>query len=249
MPTIHLLGTGSPFPDAHRTTSMLAVEAPESVVAIDCGGDLLHHLLAAGIGIDRLNALIVTHEHPDHVAGFPLMMERLMMEQRESPLPVYGIPSALKQAERCLDVFDTSGWDTMPDIAWHDIREEASVPVLQNDAWTITASPVEHSVPNVGLRIEHRASGRAVAYSCDTEPCDAVVDLARGAELLIHEATGSSSGHASAEEAAQIAARAGVKRCILIHVPPGITDGDLTSAREIFSAVELGEEGGAYEFG
>ena len=248
MPAIHLLGTGSPFADARRTTSMLAAASPESVVAIDCGGDLLHHLLAAGIELDRLDALIITHEHPDHVAGFPLMMERLMMEQREPPLPVYGIPSALQQAQRCLDVFDTSGWDTMPDIAWHDIREEASAPVLQNDAWTITASPVEHSVPNVGLRIEHRASGRAVAYSCDTEPCDAVVDLARGADLLIHEATGSSSGHSSAEEAAQIARRADVKRCLLIHVPPGISDPDLNDAREIFPAIALADEGGAYEF-
>ncbi len=247
MPLVHLLGAGSPFPDAARTTTMLAFEAPTSVIAVDCGGDLVQRLCAAEIAHDRLDALIITHEHPDHVAGFPLLMERLMMAKRRRALPVYGIRPALEQADRCLDAFDTSGWE-MPEIKWNIVKEEAGAAVLENNTWKVTASPVVHSVPNVALRVEHHETGRITAYSCDTEPCDAVVNLARGAGLLIHEATGDAAGHSSAEGAARIAAQAGVRQCLLVHLPPDLVDADLSEAREVFSWIELGEESGAYEF-
>ena len=103
---------------------------------------------------------------------------------------------------------------------------------LEPSGREITTKParstrVDHPVPTIGLRFENKA-GEVLAYSCDTAISPAVVDLARNADVLIHEATGSIPGvHASAEEAAETAAEAGVERLILVHMPPAMSDDDL----------------------
>jgi ribonuclease Z len=58
-----------------------------------------------------------------------------------------------------------------------------------------------------------------MAYSCDTEPCQAVINLASGADVLIHEASGAGPGHSSASQAGGIARQAEVGRLLLIHYP------------------------------
>jgi ribonuclease Z len=73
-------------------------------------------------------------------------------------------------------------------------------------------------IPNIGLRIEFLQK-KVVAYSSDTEPCPAVIQLAQGAEVLIHEAAGNSPGHTSPAQAGEIAQEANVKSLYLIHYP------------------------------
>ena len=248
MPTLHLLGTGAAVSDAHRTTTMLAFADEDATLLVDCGGDAIQRLLQAGLDPDSLAALIVTHEHPDHVSGFPLLMEKLWLSGRRRPLPVVGIAPALDQARRCFEAFDTSGWDNMPEIDWREVPQEEGARVWENDQWHVTAAPVEHAKPNIGLRVESRTSGRVVAYSCDTEPAESVARLARQADLLVHEATGAMPGHSSAVQAAEIAAKAEARRLLLVHLPPGLTEADLDAAREQHPQVELGEELGAYDF-
>ena len=246
MATLHLLGTGAALSDAHRTTTMLAFSHDDDTLLVDCGGDVVQRLLLAGRPIESISGLILTHEHPDHVSGFPLFMEKIWLAGRRTPIPVYGITPALTQARRIFEAFDTSGWDGVPEIQWQEVAHEEDALVLESDVWRVTATPVVHSVPNVGLRVEDRATGRFAAYSCDTEPTEAVVRLARDAGVLVHEATGHGPGHSSAEEAAEIAAEANAHRLLLVHLPPGLTHDDLDDARQWFTGVELGEEGGAY---
>lgn len=245
--TLYLLGTGAAVSDPHRTTTMLAVSDGTSTLAVDCGGDLVQRLMTCGIDLNTLDGLIVTHEHPDHVSGFPLFMEKLWLLGRRRPVPVYGIRPALDQARRLWEAFDTSRWDGVPDIDWREVDHKPGAEVLKNEAWHITAAPVDHPVPTVGLRIEH-ASGRTVAYSCDTSPCEHVVELGREAGILVHEATGAIPGvHSSVEQAAEIAAKAGAHRLLLVHLPFGLTGDDLDDGRKWFSEIELGEELGVYE--
>ena len=69
MPTLHLLGTGAALSDPHRTTTMLAFQGNGSVIVVDCGGDVVQRLMQAGVPLDQIEALIVTHEHADHAGG------------------------------------------------------------------------------------------------------------------------------------------------------------------------------------
>ena len=103
----------------------------------------------------------------------------------------------------------------------------------------VSTSPVEHgTMPNFAIRVDVAGRASSVVYSSDTQPCDAVVALARGADTLIHEATfpdrhrGRFGVHSTAGEAGEIAARAGVRRLILAHVEADYHDELDAMARE-----------------
>jgi ribonuclease Z len=110
-------------------------------------------------------------------------------------------------------------WENWPGfftVAFHRLPEREKVVVLEQGQIKVSSSPVNHIIPTIGLRFES-ADGTAIAYSCDTEPSEAVVRLGERAELLIHEATGEGPGHSSARQAGEIATQAQAERLMLIH--------------------------------
>lgn len=248
MVTLHLLGTGAALSDSSRTTTMLAVEGPSSLYLIDCGGDAAHRALNSGLDLARVDGLIVTHEHADHVGGFPLLMERLWLAGHTEPFPVYGNSAALRQIERLDAAFDTSGWPDYPAIDLFQVPELEREHVLSTDDFTIYASPGKHAVPCVGLRLE-TSRGEVIVYSGDTEPSAAITRLAEGADILVHEATGPFPGHTGAADAARIALEARAKRLVLVHLGTMDDDGAalLEEARAVFPDTELGFDGARYE--
>jgi ribonuclease Z len=241
---LHLLGTGGAATDGRRTATMLAVEAASQLVLIDCGGDAAQRLCAHHLDPVRLSALIVTHEHADHVGGFPLLMERLWLAGRREPLDVYGIEPALAQVERIHDAFDVSAWPGYPGVRFHPVPLVEGATVLTSATLHVTASPGYHSVPSVGLRLEDRHGRRTLAYSSDTAYEPAIVRLARGADVLVHEATDAPPYHSCVEDAARVAKEAGASALVLVHLPPGFDDaeGD-RRARAAFGAVTIGHDG------
>jgi ribonuclease Z len=87
------------------------------------------------------------------------------------------------------------------------------------------------------------------AYSCDTARSDVITRLARGADVLVHEATGTEQGgHTTNEQAAEVARQAGAGRLVLVHLPPGVDDGQLGAARKTFPRTEFGTDGARYDF-
>lgn len=250
MATLHLLGTGAALSDRHRTTTMLAVEAGGTLLLIDCGGDAAHRLLASGLDLERVSGLIVSHEHADHVGGFPLLMERLWLAGHRGSFPVYGKRAALEQAARLHDAFDVSDWPGYPSVKYHPVEAEENALLLESDDVEVRISPGKHSVPAIGVRVRSKAGGGVMAFSGDTERSAAITRLAADADLLVHEATGPFPGHTSAADAAGVAAEAGAKRLVLVHLP-AFSDGGaqlLTEARNVFPATDLGYDGASYEF-
>ena len=248
MVIVHVLGSGAAYSDGSRTTTMLALEGPAGVVVVDCGGDVVQRLLAHGLDPLRVTNLIITHEHADHVGGLPLMVERLWLAGRRDPLPVVGIEPAVAQAVRLHDAFDTGDWPGYAGIAPRVVPHAAGALVLRDADWRITATPGTHSVPVIGLRIE-AASGAVVAYSCDTAYDPAIVALARGADLLLHEAAGEAAFHTSPAQAAQVAAEAGAQRLVLVHLPADFDthSAEVALARARFAGIEIGYDGAVYE--
>jgi ribonuclease Z len=245
--TLHLLGTGAALSSADRTTTMLAFYDAGRTLVVDCGGDVVQRLLHARLDLDAIAALVVTHEHPDHTAGFPLLIEKLWLAKRRTPLPVVGIAEAVGQVRRLWEAFETGSWKRLFPIDWRVVARDEGVVMFEDEAFRVTGAPVVHSVPTMGLRVEARRTGRVCAYSCDTEPTDAVARLARGAHLLVHEATGDFEGHASAAQAAEVAEKAGVDRLVLVHLPPEVPEADLAAARARVPDTTLGEDGTSVE--
>lgn len=247
MARLHLLGTGAALSSPERTTTMLAFEGATTIV-VDCGGDVVQRLLASDIDLATIELLILTHQHPDHVGGFPLFMEKIWLAQRDRPIPVSGPPQALDQARRTFATFDTSGWTGLPEIEWREISLEENAEVWNSSEWRVTSSPGRHGVPVIGVRVESLDSGRAVVYSADTEACPEIARLARDAAILVHEATGDFPGHTSASGAAELAREAAVERLVLAHLPPFPDEEDLEEAADIFPGLELGRDGARYDF-
>ena len=242
---VHLLGTGSAVSDPERTTTMLAFEDEGVFFLVDCGGDAVQRLQLAGLAPEAVEAVVLTHQHPDHISGFPLLIEKLWLLGRRDPIPIYGPPTTLALARQIFDMFDTAKWEGLPEREWHPVEMAPGATLFERGPFRVTSWPVEHPVPTIGLRVE--TDSGTVGYSCDTSPCEAVVELATGVELLIHEGTGALPGvHSSPLEAAQAARDAGVERLVLVHIPAGATEHDLVEPRGTFPATEWGVEGSRY---
>jgi len=230
MTELIVLGTAASVPNAEHDTIGYVLRGTGWAVLIDCGGSPLYKLARLGIERDELEAVILTHGHADHIYGLPMLVQGLWLGGRKAPLPIYGPEQTLEQARQLLELFDLAEREVMFKIRWKPIPLRENQPVLSLHGVEIKASPVIHGAQDaVALRLENPGSGRAIAYSSDTEPSEAVVRLAAGAYLLIHEAAGETAGHSSPAQAAEIAREAGVERLALTHYP--VVDTDLEQWR------------------
>jgi ribonuclease Z len=216
MPELIFLGTAAAIPDQEHENTQFALRDDKGVVLIDCSGSPLPHLARAGIAQEEVTDIILTHFHPDHVGGVPLLLMNMWLLGRQKPLRIYGLHHCLERVEDMMGFFHWENWPNFFPVAFHRLPEQSAVLVLERGTIRILASSVRHVIPTIGLRIEVEGKP-ALAYSCDTEPCPAVVELALGAPVLIHEATGEGVGHSSAEQAGSIAAEAGVQKLYLVH--------------------------------
>ena len=237
MAKLVFLGTADAIPDENHENAHLAILGDERKVLVDCPGTPLVRLHKAGIEILKITDLIITHFHPDHVNGIPNFLMDSWLLKRKGLLNIYGNEDVIAKTKRLMDIFDWGEWQNLFPIVFHIIPKEEMAPILEAKELNIYASPVQHVIPNTGLRIEFSSSGKVLVYSSDTEPCDEVVRLAVGADVLIHEAAGTGKGHTSAREAGRIAQRAGVKQLYLIHYSNRIknTHRFVEEAKETFS--------------
>lgn len=221
MPKLIILGTSNAIPDEHHENTHMALVGEKRTVLIDCVNNPIVRLRQAGLDINQLTDLVLTHFHPDHVSGVPSLLMNSWLLGRRQPLDIYGLSYTLERLEKMMDFYDWATWPDFFQVNFHPVPEKEMAPVLENDEFLIYSSPVHHIVPTIGLRVEFKKSDRVLAYSCDTEPCQEVINLAAGADVLIHEATGASFGHSSAAQAGTIARQAEVGHLYLIHYQTG----------------------------
>lgn len=219
MPKLVILGSGAALSDAHHQNTHMIVVGEERSFLIDCGVNPYNRLRDIGLNVDSPTDMLLTHFHPDHVAGTTTFLLSLWLAGRKKSLNIHGLRITLDKFRAMLDVFD---WDTLPDffsLNYLPIPPQEMIPVLECDEFRVFSSPVKHIIPTIGLRVEFVASGKVLAYSSDTEPRQEVVRLAQGADVLIHEAAGPHPFHSSAAQAGEIAKQAGTKELYLIHYP------------------------------
>jgi len=221
-------------------------------VLIDCVSNPIVRLQQAGVEFDNLTDLILTHFHPDHVSGVPLLLMNMWLMGRSHPLYVYGLHHTLDRIEGLMGAYAWSEWPNFFPVVFYRLPANEKTAVLACEEFRIFSSPVRHLIPAIGLRIEMRWNEKVVAYSCDTEPCSQFVRLAAGADVLIHEAAGGALGHTSAAEAGEVARQADVSKLYLIHYPTGENaSSDLVAeAKHYFQGpVRLAEDFMTLDFG
>jgi ribonuclease Z len=226
-------GTSGAIPSPSRDNTALAFYSPDEVVLVDCSGSPYQKILSAGLDPMRVSSLIVTHRHVDHLYGVPSLAHNMGLAGRRATLHVYALPETMPILRGFMTLFPLEA--KMPyRIELHDIAAQEGHPVLAANGFRVSATPVRHSAPNIGLRVEFESPTErgTVVYSSDTSPCPSLIALARAADVLIHEATflhadaarAESDGHTTGYQAGEVAARAGVKRLILCHVAASLHD-------------------------
>jgi ribonuclease Z len=217
MPELIVLGTSNAIASEEHRHTHLALAGERCFVLIDCGENPIARLENIGLNPLEISDLILTHFHPDHVAAVPQFLMSSWLLGRRRPLNVHGLAHTLDRIEKTMQFYD---WDTWPDfypVRFNRLPEAEMSTVLENEEMRIFASPVRHLIPTIGLRAEFPDSSKALAYSCDTEPCQQVVRLGQRVDVLIHEATGDMPGHTSAAQAGEIARQARAAELYLIH--------------------------------
>jgi ribonuclease Z len=217
-----ILGSAAAVPNEQHENTHFALLGEQRSILVDCVGNPIVRLGQAGVDFNQVSDLILTHFHPDHVSSAPLLLLDMWLLQRTRPLVIHGLAYTLDRLETLMDLYDWKTWEGIYPVTFHCLPEAEMAPVMESREFRILASPVRHLLPTIGLRCEFPESGKTLAYSCDTEPCEQVARLAWRADLLIHEATGSHVGHSSAAQAGEIARIAQARALWLIHYPPGL---------------------------
>ncbi|MFI7135283.1 MBL fold metallo-hydrolase [Nonomuraea sp. NPDC050153] len=212
-----VLGGCGAWPAVGQACSGYVVEAEGFRVLVDPGYATLPRLLAR-MRADEVDAVLVTHGHPDHCADLnPLLRARALADVPAPALPVYAPPGALEAVLALDNPRMLAGSFVSRDLG-------PGVP-YELGPFRLDVFDLPHHVPNAGLRLG--AGGRVIAYTGDTGPSAALVALAEGADLLVAEATypervpeEDAPYLSSALDAGRTAASAGAGHLLLTHLWP-----------------------------
>jgi ribonuclease Z len=286
-----LCGSGSPLPDNNRAGPCIAVMAGNHFFIVDAGEGSAKNITLMKLPIGKIDAILLTHFHSDHIADLGEMeLQRWAGGSNQTPVKVIG-PSGVEQVVKGFNLayqlddgyrVTHHGPETMPPTGAGGIAQpfelsaeiNASMVVYDQDGVKITAFKVDHRpvVPAVGYRIDYK--GRSVVISGDTVYSASLLEYAKGADVLFHEAlnpalvqmmndTVALSGspslgkithdipsyHSTPEDAAKIAATAGVGQLIYYHIIPPLPstmlyDVFLGDAKSFYSGpITIGEDG------
>ncbi len=229
MPKMVILGTASFIPDeTHENTHML-LQGEQGCVLIDSGSNPLISLKKAGLSADQLRTLILTHFHPDHMSGVPNLLMGLWLMGRTQPLNILGLNVTLDKVHSLMNLFEWRDWPGFYPVTFEPVQSFTGSTILEMPDFHIQMSPAHHLVPSIALKVTAQPGGKTLVYSSDTSPSDAVAQLARGADILVHEVAGAASGHSSPSMAGSIARQAGVGRLALIHYHTYLNPEDLVA--------------------
>jgi ribonuclease BN (tRNA processing enzyme) len=267
--TLITLGTrGGPLPTKDRAQSSNLLVVNGTFYLIDAGGGVTGRIVQAGYDFRKVGKIFITHPHSDHTAGLATLLVSQWEYQRAEPTDIYGggveglvkgaidylTPNAeIRWAEGkqrpMADIFH--GHDVAPGVIYLDAN--IKVTAVENTHFHFRpGTPPYGKYKSYSYRFE--TPGRVVFFTGDTGPSDAVVELAKGADLYVTETTSPDdvvelfkrSGawaaktpseqegflrhmheeHVTPEDIGKMAAKAGVKAVVMTHIGPSIDPND-----------------------
>lgn len=247
-----VIGCSGSVPGPASPASCYLVQAPFEgrtfSLVLDLGsgafGPLQGHLSPRDI-----DAVALSHLHADHCLDMTALYVAARYGPRPplAPIPVHGPPGAAERLARAYDLPLNPGMSQEFDfVDWN------AAPAVGIGPFIVSTTRVVHPVEAYAVRVEH--DGTALVYSGDTGPCGALTRIARGADVLLAEASFVESAdnppdlHLTGREAGRHASEAGVGRLLLTHIPPWIdADEVLDDARSGFDGpIERVAAGASY---
>ena len=245
-----LLGTmAGPVLHPSRAMSSQIVFVDGRGFLVDCGYGAIGRMTEMGIRLAELQQIYFTHHHSDHTADYPALTNLAWIIGIKDKLKVFGPTHVQNMHEAALAVFGEDSdirikaTGRLPVARSFEVTEINKAGVIyQDDKVKVSAALVDHPPFETALAYRFDTSTRSIVISGDTAPSDALIQLAKGADILVHEAMYKPAidamlakrpyvppnlkkfleqGHTTAEEAGEIATQAGVKTLVLSHLLPG----------------------------
>jgi ribonuclease Z len=270
--TVVLTGTGVPHPSPGRAGAGVLVRHGDTALQVDAGRGTVLRLSEAGCGVHELDAVLVTHAHSDHVMDLADVAMTRWVQGTLHPSGPLTIVAAEGEASRFAATMLAPFAD---DIALRIAHVQPGPPLLDVRPFPLPPTPAEiwrspaGDVRVEAVRVHHEPVLEAVAYrittpgavvvvSGDTRVCDEVRDLARGADLLVHEACRTTAlrpaiegtpfeqifdYHADTASLGALAREAAVGHLVLTHLipPPNTPEAEAAFERDIRAGGYTGE--------
>lgn len=268
--TVTLLGTGSPLPDPTRAGPSTLVKAGNTYLLIDCGRGVAMRLVGAGVAVPFIGTVLITHLHSDHITDLnDIMTTRWIMSPEATPLIVYGPPGTQHVVDSLMEMlrldhhYRTEHHEDLRNGPGLEVEVTEISPgdsFAVNDV-LISVHKTDHRpvAPTVGYRIEY--GGSSVAIAGDTVPCPELDVMCHHSDIYVQSVIRSElvtqiaqmfpalggrftdilDYHSSVEQAAQTAARAGVRKLVLTHYVPAMQPGSEHEWRALAAAHFTGE--------
>ena len=247
---IVLLGTkgGPTVGNSGRSNPATVVLIHDVPYLVDCGYGVARQMIAAGVALERLRHVFITHHHSDHTLEYGPLLYNAWVSPKPPTIDVYG-PPGVQDLTRAFFEYQKLDIDTrIADEGMTDLRKlvrvhefDAAGVVFQNDDVTVTSQRVSHPPITQSYAYRFEARDRSVVISGDTAYGAEVARFAKGADVLVHEAMylpaiealvkrapnasrlreHLMASHTATEDVGRVAAQAGVKTLVLSHLVPG----------------------------
>jgi ribonuclease BN (tRNA processing enzyme) len=222
-----VVGSGDAFGSGGRSNTCFILDTKTATIAVDFGASALPALKALRFDPNRIDAVILSHLHGDHFGGLPfLLLDAQFLSRRERPLLIAGPPGTRARLDALLEVFFPKSTGSKWRFQWRveDIALDQEARVLDH-ALRTTEVIHQSGAPSTALRLSD--GGTTFAYSGDTEWTDALLPIARDADLFICECyaySGKMTGHMSWEILKIRLADLRARRVMVTHMNPSMLE-------------------------
>jgi ribonuclease BN (tRNA processing enzyme) len=259
-----VLGKSPSWQDAGGACSGYLVEDGGTAVLIDCGNGVFAKLRERIDYVD-LDAVVISHLHADHFLDLVPYSYALTYAPRQQPVPVDRWPGTDNPARPELHappgaratfrrVVGAWGYEDLIENAF-ELREYDGSRPIEIGSVRVSFQPVPHFTETFAMAISSENGAGRIVYGADSSPTDALTGFARGADLMLVEATlprperTGIRGHLTPSEAGATARAAAAKRLLLVHISDEL-DAEWAraeAAKSFGGPVEVAREGDVYE--
>lgn len=220
-----IVGSGDAFGSGGRANTCFWLETAKTTLLVDCGASALPALKALALELNRIDAIVLSHLHGDHFGGLPfLLLDAQFLSRRGKPLLIAGPPGTRARLDAAMEVFFPKSTGSKWRFPWRVEEIPVGVPSDVLGHSLITAEVVHQSgAPSTALRLSD--DEKTFAYSGDTEWTDALLPIARDADLFICECyayAGKLTGHITWEILKTRIADLGARRFMVTHMNPSV---------------------------